>query len=154
MEIYYKLNSRGGARVTIADTMAEEAKEAQRAVAVAQGLLPVANVQPRPAATPFGIWHERLLPAADEYGYVMGYTQRWEFRPLPIRISQEKFLADETVAKALKKFLKALQADASLAAWWANDTSYVRGSETADLLVKALGLAAEEVEAAVIRSRR
>ena len=154
MEIYYKPNNRGGARVTIDDAMSEDAAATQRAVAAAQGLLPVANVAPRPKPTPFGIWHERILPVTDEYGGVTGYSQSWEFRPVPVRLDQGRLMADEAVAPVLDRFAKALADNQPLAAWWAGECVYLRGSEKASLLLEALGMDEAAFEAVALRCRR
>ncbi len=154
MELYYKPNRRGGARIDITDGMPEEAKAAQRAVAASQGLLPVANLAPRPEPTPFGIWRERILPVTDEYGGVAGYSQSWEFRPVPVRLSQGRVMADEAVAPVLGQLAKALAGNPELAAWWAGECVYLRGSEKAALLMEALGMDEAAFEALALRCRR
>ena len=154
MEIYYKPNNRGGARIEIDDSLTDEAVAAQRAVVASQGLLPVSNVSPRPKPTPFGVWHERIVPVTDEYGGVTGYSQSWEFRPLPIRLSQGRLMADEAMAPCLPRLAAALSEDDGLAAWWAGECVYMRGSETAARLLEAIGMDEASFEPVALRRRK
>ena len=153
MELYYKPNKRGGARITVTDDMPDEVKAAQRAIAATQGLLPVSNVMPRPAATPFGVYAERMLPVTDEYGGVTGYSQSWVFSPTRIHLSQSRLVADPAIAPLVATLAPMLQQDEKLASWWANDMTYVRGSEMAQKAMEVFGMTQEQVEAIVLRCR-
>lgn len=153
MELYYKPNRRGGARITITDDMPEEVKSAQRSIATAQGLLPVSNVSPKPAYTPFGTYRERLLPVTDEYGGVTGYSQSWTFMPARIHLSQAKLISDPDIAPLIATLAPMLQQDAQLASWWANDMTYVRGSEMAAKAMEVFGMTEEQVEQIALRCR-
>lgn len=153
MELYYKPNKRGGARVSITDAMPESVKEAQRSVAAAQGLLPVSNLSERPAPTPFGVYREKLSPVTDQYGGVVGYSQSWEFRPNRIRLSQVKLVADKAIAPLVETLAPLITQDPDLSAWWANDMTYVRGSAMAQKAMATLGMTQEQVEEIALRCR-
>ena len=153
MELYYKPNNRGGARITITDEMTDEAKAAQRAIAAAQGLLPVSNATPKPAPGPFGTYIEKMSPVTDEYGGIVGYSQSWEFHATRIRLSQEKILTSETIAPILPQLIQAFSSDEQLAGWWANDMTYVRGSAMAQRAMQVLGLTQEQLEQLALRCR-
>ena len=154
MELYYKPNKRGGARVTITDDMPDAVKTAQRAIAAQQGMLPVSNVAPRPQATPFGVYAEKLLPVTDEYGGITGYSQSWVFAPVRVHLSQAKLISDEAIAPLLETLAPALSQDPELVAWWANDMTYVRGSAMAQKAMTAFGMTQEQLEAVALRCRR
>ena len=153
MELYYKPNNRGGARIVITNEMSQVVKDAQREIATAQGLLPVSNVSAKPAATPFGQYTERLLPTTDEYGNVTGYVQSWDFHPARIRLSQEKILTDETIAPLVPGLIQAFSSDEQLSKWWSNDMTYVRGSEMAQRAMEVLNLTQEQLEQIALRCR-
>lgn len=153
MELYYKPNKRGGARITITDDMPEEVKTAQRAIATAQGLLPVSNVTPRPEPTRFGMYREEFKPVTDEYGGVVGYSQSWVFLPVRVRLSQAKLVADPAIAPMVATLAPMLQQDEKLASWWANDMTYVRGSEMAQKAMEVFGMTQEQIEQIALRCR-
>ena len=153
IELYYKPNKRGGARISITDSMPESVKEAQRSVAAAQGLLPVSNLSERPAPTPFGVYREVLSPVTDQYGGVIGYSQSWTFMPSRVHLSQAKLVADKVIAPLVETLAPLITQDPDLSAWWANDMTYVRGSVMAQKAMTALGMTQEQIEEIALRCR-
>ena len=154
MELYYKPNNRGGARIEIPDDAPKAFADAQRAIASSQGLLPVSNWTPRPKGDMFEmVVGERFLPVTDEYGGVTGYSHAWEIRPRRIKLSQAKLMADKDIAPILQTLAPAVAENPSLSAWWANDMTYVRGSEMANLAMQTLGISRDKLEEIVIRCK-
>lgn len=154
MELYYKPNGRGGARVCIPDGSVPEVVAAQREIAASQGLLPVRVAEGgRPSSDRFGYYAERFVPVTDEAGGTVGYAQRFDYHAVPVRLSQEKLLAHPMIAPRLAGLAPAVAGDAELASWWSGNLTYVRGSAMALKAMAVLGVSQDELERVVLECR-
>lgn len=153
MELYFKPTQNGSSRVLITDEMSDDVKLIQRSMANAGNLLPVSGYTTQPALSPFGVYHEKLLPVTDQQGTVVSYAHSWEFRPLRIRVSQEKLLADPALAPLLNQLSAEFTSDPDLIDWWTRDPVYVRGSALATKAMKLLNVTQEQLETIVLRCR-
>lgn len=146
-ELYYKPapNNMGpGATLAVTDDMIQEVADAQRAMAAAQGYLPVTNYTPAPELPGFfGLYQPTYARTNDGEGYLI----TWTFRARPVRLSQAKILADEAIAPLLPTLAPALAQDEQLAKWWTSNMTYLRGSPMAARAMEVLNVTQEQLEA-------
>jgi hypothetical protein len=127
----------------VPEEWSEEMQAAQIAMLQSQGFKPVSNMTEEVFNDiPFALRKPVFKLSEDKESYTMTVNERL----LPVRLSQEKLVANEFIASKLETLMGALQADKELQEWWCNSMNYVRGSSVAQKAMIAFGLSQEEME--------
>ena len=128
----------------------ETMQSAQIAMLQSQGFKPVSNMTEEVFNDiPFALRKPVFKLSEDKESYTMTVNERL----LPVRLSQEKLVANEFIASKLETLMGALQADKELQEWWCNSMNYVRGSSVAQKAMVAFGLSQEEMEKIALECR-
>lgn len=139
MKFYYN----GKKLVKVPCEWTEEMQSAQIALLVSQGFKPVTNMTEEVTNDiPFALRKPVFTISDDGESYTMNVQERL----LPVRLSQEKLVANESIAEKLPTLMGALQADDELRNWWCNSMNYVRHSSVAHKAMVAFGLTQDQIE--------
>ena len=139
MKFYYN----GKKLVKVPGEWTDEMQSAQIALLVSQGFKPVSDMTEEVTNDiPFAFRKPVFTLSDDKESYTMTVNER----PLPVRLSQEKLVANEFIASKLETLMGALQADTELQEWWCNSMNYIRGSSVAQKAMIAFGLSQDEME--------
>ena len=139
MKFYYN----GKKLVKVPGEWTEEMQNAQIALLVSQGFKPVTNMTEEVTNDiPFALRKPVFTISYDGESYTMNVQERL----LPVRLSQEKLVANEVIAEKLPTLMGALQADEELRNWWCTSMEYLRYSPVAHKAMAAFGMTQEEME--------